>query len=542
MITKKLIDDTMTLCDFIARGKENKSISTSTYTRLVGPKLKEFKTEYLNSPNLIFQNKLIVIEKQLGDGISHKNLKFLGFTVNSNVWATLYARNSTYKNSIQLFIIAFKDKIKFGLGYGVSVNNESSFVKFVKENETIKTELYNIIQSVPNIILSISDPELTPIKVNSAAELGLRWSSRSTIEMIFKKGEVPEDAKEIIDKVLNKLSRPFSIIAKSVDLELLPIPEEDEEENEDQYKYEGPLNVILYGPPGTGKTYNSIDEAVQIAALKQYTPENHLQNKKVFDDLTRTGRIEFITFHQNYSYEDFMVGIRPKVDGDTLAFKKQYGIFYEIAGRAKANYDASKSNTEPLKNFVLVIDEINRANISKVFGELITLIEDDKRLGEENELKVKLTNGEDFGVPPNLYIIGTMNTADKSIALVDIALRRRFEFKGYYPSEEFLNKLFEDYKISNSTKVLIQQINENILKAGKSTDYLIGHAYFIKRDTLMNDNDISTVLEKKIIPLLLEYFSGNADKVIEMFKNTSWTVSYDNANFKWIIPDPPTIA
>ena len=386
-------------------------------------------------------------------------------------------------------------------------------------------------------------------------------------------------------------------------------------------------NIILYGPPGTGKTYNSIDKAVEIASPERFNFNNHKVNKGVFDELRRNGQIEFVTFHQNYSYEDFVVGISPDVTSGTLRFDKREGIFKQLAERAKQNWltatnkkeitidfnfvfnsffaklieeevkeveipmkskgykfkvtsididegrikftkqsggtghdllvknlkaiyegsldygveglgvyynplvehlkefaetlEPQNSAEEELKRFVLIIDEINRANISKVFGELITLLEDDKRLGEENELKITLPNGEkEFGVPPNLYIIGTMNTADKSIALIDIALRRRFEFIGYYPEYEMLNE---------EESLLLKKVNEAVFKEKKSADYLIGHAYFMKGQT------IQIVLQNKVVPLLMEYFSGKTDIVSKIFADTNWNVTYNTTNFIWDI-------
>lgn len=377
-------------------------------------------------------------------------------------------------------------------------------------------------------------------------------------------------------------------------------------------------NTILYGPPGTGKTYNSIDKAVEIASPGTYVEGDHQSNKKQFDKLRNEGQIEFITFHQNYSYEDFMIGIRPNItdDSETLTFQKHYGIFYKLTQRARENYlasqveegklisvqelinnlierlmdgealelktysnspfsveylsestiqlvysNGSRKNTlsvatlidiaegkreyttslktyyyplkdyilnnrvdtrtekEQLKNYVLIIDEINRANISRVFGELITLLEDDKRMGEKNELKISLPNGEiDFGIPPNLYLIGTMNTADKSIALVDIALRRRFEFSGYFP----------DYSVlEDSDAELLKHINKEVYNRKKSADYLIGHAYF------MNGFDTSKALKNKVIPLLMEYFSGKTALVEEIFQNSKCMVQYDTDIFDW---------
>jgi 5-methylcytosine-specific restriction protein B len=186
-------------------------------------------------------------------------------------------------------------------------------------------------------------------------------------------------------------------------------------------------------------------------------------------------------------------------------------------------FQSTNVQKEPLKNFVLIIDEINRANISKVFGELITLLEDDKRIGKPNELKITLPNGEkEFGVPPNLYIIGTMNTADKSIALIDIALRRRFEFLGYYPD-------YENEKLKLEAKILLQKINEEIYKLKNSADYLIGHAYFMK------DEAIETTLRNKVVPLLMEYFSGKTKIVSDIFNETTWKVEYDTTKFNWTI-------
>ncbi len=282
-------------------------------------------------------------------------------------------------------------------------------------------------------------------------------------------------------------------------------------------------NIVLFGPPGTGKTYNTIDRAVEIIMGSK---GSHEENKPVFDSLRKEGRIEFITFHQNYSYEDFMIGIRPDLNEmSILKFKRWEGIFYRLCKEAERNYfnwkDQQQGNKENVQHFVLVIDEINRANISRVFGELITLLEEDKRIGARNELRITLPNGEkEFGIPPNLHLIGTMNTADKSIALVDIALRRRFEFVGYFP----------DYsKLEESVGDLLKAINKEIFARKKSADYLIGHAYF------MAEPDTTKVLKTKIIPLLMEYFSSKTEIVEEIFKSSGWRIKYDVEKYEWLI-------
>jgi len=268
-----------------------------------------------------------------------------------------------------------------------------------------------------------------------------------------------------------------------------------------------PLNQILYGPPGTGKTYQTIDLAVKVIGMSENSHEkNHAIFRKLLDD-----QIEFITFHPSYAYEDFIEGLRPdpeKTDG-TLSFKWKPGVFKRISDKARENYKAhTQDNEKELKNYVLIIDEINRANISRVFGELITLIEDDKRMDGSNELEVILPSEERFSVPPNLYIIGTMNTADKSIALVDIALRRRFVFKRIYPK---LDLVTDEYH-----RQILEKINFKIVEL-EGPDFQIGHAYFMAFSDA--GIDLEPVMNQKIIPLLYEYFMNDGESVKQVLSH-----------------------
>jgi 5-methylcytosine-specific restriction endonuclease McrBC GTP-binding regulatory subunit McrB len=167
------------------------------------------------------------------------------------------------------------------------------------------------------------------------------------------------------------------------------------------------------------------------------------------------------------------------------------------------------------KNYVIIIDEINRANISRVFGELITLIEPDKRSHGTIPLEARLPSGDPFIVPSNLFIIGTMNTADKSIALLDIALRRRFEFESMYPKYEIKNQEIYDVEI-------LEKINKQIIKS-KGHDFQIGHAYF------MGDNkDLVQRMNKKVIPLLLEYYM-NDEKEVKGILNSAGLIIEENS-------------
>jgi 5-methylcytosine-specific restriction protein B len=149
-------------------------------------------------------------------------------------------------------------------------------------------------------------------------------------------------------------------------------------------------------------------------------------------------------------------------------------------------------------------------------------LDEDKRLGDENELKISVPGDETvFGVPPNLYIIGTMNTADKSIALIDIALRRRFEFMGFAPNYDILP--------NETSRKILEHVNKKIYDRKNSADYLIGHGYF------MDGKETSKVLLNKVIPLLMEYFSGKTDIVMEIFEGSEWLVEYDTKKYNWKI-------
>ncbi|HEY0075269.1 MAG TPA: AAA family ATPase [Abditibacteriaceae bacterium] len=395
-----------------------------------------------------------------------------------------------------------------------------------------------------------------------------------------------------------------------------------------------PLNQILYGPPGTGKTFSTIQRAVQIIE-----PDFAGDFKVRFDELMDEGRIAFVTFHQSFSYEDFIEGIRPSLEGDgTARYELRDGVLKEIAlhalsdcletarpgestfddlwdafvekvesdpnwllpglstsqykisftakgnvigdnvkGHAQQPYNASREKVEmvweKLRNsqqkathnvlmqiigkgthtnligaiveelkslkpnaprstsekpspeavitflkgskeyrlkselsqaprYVLVIDEINRGNISKILGELITLLEDDKRLPGENSLKVTLPySGEKFALPANLHILGTMNTADKSLALVDVALRRRFVFKELAPDFSVCTEL------SNDGRTVLDELN-NRITLRKDREHRIGHAYFVN---LENKGGFDEVFRYRVIPLLQEYFFNDWD-------------------------------
>ena len=374
-------------------------------------------------------------------------------------------------------------------------------------------------------------------------------------------------------------------------------------------------NQILYGSPGTGKTYNTINKAIEIidSEFYQQNKDNREALKERFEEYKKAGQIEFITFHQSFSYEEFVEGIKAETSEDNISYEVKSGVFKKLSNKSLQNFNQSNENIknkkdfeivfkelildklkddekleirmkkssffikevdenkisfdksggesqhvlliknlknmyeaeenkiiigglsqyynplleyllknseikntdkEPLKNYILIIDEINRGNISKIFGELITLIEPSKRIGADEEIRLKLPYSQElFGVPSNLYIIGTMNTADRSIALMDTALRRRFHFEEMMPNSSLLKKFEVDgIKIDN----LLETINKRV-EYLYDRDHTIGHAYFMSLENLETKEDkkaeLENIFRNKIIPLLQEYFYDDWEKV-----------------------------
>ena len=271
---------------------------------------------------------------------------------------------------------------------------------------------------------------------------------------------------------------------------------------------DAPLNQILYGPPGTGKTYNVVKYAVElIEGRKIASGEPYASIRARYDKYASIGQIKFTTFHQSLSYEEFVEGIRPVVvdrfgndtntpHADTTVIYRPYnGIFKTLCEKA------AKS---PSLNFVAIIDEINRGNISRIFGELITLIEESKR-GTSVILPYSQT---DFSVPKNLYILGTMNTADRSIAMLDIALRRRFHFIEMLPQPALLGDC-EGVDLCE----LLTALNERI-EYYYDREHAVGHAYFMNSDGCIKTlYELREVFSTKIIPLLQEYFFDDYERI-----------------------------
>ena len=511
----------------------------------------------------------------------YKDTKVTGQTGQTNAsnttWLIFLAHNQKTQNGIYPAILFDKDKQILEVCYGVS-EAKSPRIKWPDLIMKYKnSESKNFPRS--KVLRTFSDPE------NNISEIV-----------------------ESLDKVVNDFHQVFN--------------GEDMTNSKNKKPKNIPLNQILYGVPGTGKTYKTVVEALRIIAqrdeeikklIEKYdASENNLEEQQKiyqeeliqkFNELKRKGQIKFITFHQNYSYEDFVQGYKPVVKRNDMAYKLIKGPLYEIVDKACSNEmdDFDKIKTEFMKkfpadsefstvegekfkivkylknsirlqpkegktpytlpykllqellkknkedeikerkdlekilidlntykghssyffpilkefakiqinnNYVLIIDEINRGNISKIFGELITLIEEDKRIGNKHALTVPLMykdpekENNEFGIPNNLYIIGTMNTTDKSIALVDIALRRRFTFVEMKPNAGLIT--------NEILKVFFKELNDKIEKSlGK--DHQIGHSYFIGK----TKDDLPFLWEHNIKPLLEEYFYGDNNKIDE---------------------------
>jgi 5-methylcytosine-specific restriction protein B len=468
-----------------------------------------------------------------------------------------------------------------------------------------------------------------PVSICIMREVGniskTNGSQRLTDELISQLEEAFNSSKEAISKW-----KPVKQERQGYWPDELPEDEEatdTDDESVDSNELEKPisvksptLNQILFGPPGTGKTYTTIEAALGIvepAFLATDPQPSREAQKKRFDELSDAGQIRFVTFHQSFSYEDFVEGLRASSENGSILYSVEPGIFKALCRDAEENITASENpfskaisllqekcensleqrlvattksgkkfefeydggltfkvfplnsaNENPKyfaniehvrrlystgdgsniynkayvegllaflkaecglpdqpigqeqkdkqKNYVLIIDEINRGNISKIFGELITLIEASKRIGQEEALRVQLPySKESFGVPSNVYLIGTMNTADRSLAGLDIALRRRFTFEEMPPKPELLGdiNIFDEHgEHGVNIEQMLSKMNARI-EVLLDRDHCLGHAYFMP---LKNDKPIQKlafIFRQQILPLLEEYFFEDWERI-----------------------------
>lgn len=331
-----------------------------------------------------------------------------------------------------------------------------------------------------------------------------------------------------------------------------------------------PKNVVLFGPPGTGKTFATTPVALAafaevqghedfekserevIAACagaiadRRFRPDNVSRDDvdRLYSRLVEEGRIQFVTFHQSYGYEEFVEGIRARVKGKGIEYYTKAGVFKEIAEAAlrewydhrrgeppdgksifKATHEAivgkPPANKEPRPNspsmpYVLVIDEINRGNVAKIFGELITLIEDSKRAvlpedrqannGDQPTGVLLPLSGDTLYLPPNLYLIGTMNTADRSLIGMDMAMRRRFSFIEVLPDPGALRRrTVSEGGATLDLAEFLRELNKRIVEHD-CPEHQLGHAYFIE---VQSFKDLQACMLEKVIPQLRENLAGN---------------------------------
>jgi len=401
---------------------------------------------------------------------------------------------SMYKEDIYNFITNFDKDNYVSMDYQVLPQGanyiKSKLINIYHTNELLCIDSVSILRKIANFF-GISENGL-----NDSIEYNI-----AIIKMFDKERKENQLSPWDLSEVLWQYYQDYIDDVKTEDEDIEEVVEEENTDNvhedlfmsDEQIKdivllLEKKMNLILQGSPGVGKTF-SIDKII----------------KQNFDIEDAKEQILMIQFHQSFSYEEFIEGLRPNIHDNGFDIKS--GIFkLFIDENVKAN---------PNKNYFLIIDEINRGNLSKIFGELLLLIEKDKR-GPNYKVKLPYSN-EYFYVPKNLYIIGTMNTADRSLALIDYALRRRFSFVDLKPM--FDSEKFNDYLNHNGLKHHeVKKINDTMTKINHDIrndlgeNFEIGHSYFVDKNIHNFEEWYEHVMKYDILPLLKEYYFDDEEK------------------------------
>lgn len=383
-----------------------------------------------------------------------------------------------------LLIDPIKEKLYLAIGQKVDRTGEKSGQKTNEElekNNKILQEKYNLERFQEGPLELSTDRSRRPRKYGKGSAFYKEYDISSLDVESFEK-----DVREITDLYMRDVN--------SQEREKKNI-EPDEKHEKLRNLLEDKKQLILYGPPGTGKTYTA----------KQFAEKYYTR-----DDGSK--RYGVVTFHPSYSYEEFVEGIKAEATDEGIVYDDKKGKFRDICEDAEE---------DPENDYLLIIDEVNRGNISSIFGELITLLEKDKR----GEMSVSLPYSDDsFTIPKNLHIIGTMNTADRSIALMDVALRRRFahlEFdpdisvyweggESNYESKDEVREAAEDGNLRALSILALEKINNELMKQGLDSGKKIGHSYFIDSE---KTEEILRTWKYEILPLLQEYFHEDYHKI-----------------------------
>lgn len=424
-------------------------------------------------------------------------------------WGAFYPKGENRLTSEQLYVFADRHGIRYGLSRGVHSPKTYSGVKdLLKKNPVIEKQVRQMLQSIRGLVFNAPDASAQGTPLPAASQQFSEWMESPVTSVdqasafISREEVLSMSFDELKERVSEAFLVLFPLLLGDEEVLISLIESEDEEDLEvnpvltieqihEQTGYDlqwlnkaisalrSKRQAVLYGPPGTGKTFLA---------------------EKIAAHLTGGGKgiTELLQFHPSYTYEDFMEGLRPKaIPGGGLEYKIVDGRFKKFCAEAEKLADPC----------VLIIDEINRANLSRVFGELMYLL-------EYRDKSIPLASGSWFSIPNNVHVIGTMNTADRSIALVDHALRRRFAFIHMMPDYSVLNHY---HKGSSFNPDGLIQVLERINKAIEDRNFFIGVSFFLHEDI---EDKIENIWQLEIEPYLDELFFDRPDTMNEFLWNS----------------------